>query len=40
MLVDSKAYAEQTYGCHVRTVVTDNARNMEKMRKALEQVIL
>jgi hypothetical protein len=40
MLVDSKAYAEQTYDCHVRTVVTDNARNMEKMRKALEQVIL
>jgi len=39
MLIESKAYTEQTYGCHVRTVVTDNARNMEKMRKSLEQVI-
>ena len=37
MLVSSKAFAEETYGCTVRTVVTDNARNMLGMRQALEQ---
>ena len=36
MLVESKSYAEQMYGCHIRTVVTDNATNMEKMRCELE----
>ena len=39
MLLKSKTFAEQTYGCKVRTVVTDNARNMVKMREALEKVI-
>ena len=37
MLLKSKAYAEETYGCHVRSVVTDNARNMAKMREALKE---
>ena len=37
MLVKSKAYAEETYGCRVRSVVTDNARNMAKMREALKE---
>ena len=37
LLVKSKAHAEETYGCHVRTVVTDNASNMAKMREALQQ---
>ena len=39
MLAKSKTYAETTYGCQVQTVVTDNARNMVKMRDAIEQVI-
>ena len=37
LLVKSKAYAEETYGCHVRTVVTDNAASMVKMREALQE---
>ena len=36
MLKKSKSFAEQSYGCTVRTIVTDNARNMVKMREALE----
>ena len=37
MLQSSKGYADKTYGCHVKTIVTDNARNMVKMRQSLEQ---
>ena len=29
--------AEQMYGCKVRTIVTDNAKNVEKMRKEMEK---
>ena len=28
---------KQSYGCKVKTVVADNAKNMEKMRKELEK---
>lgn len=37
MLVKSKEFAEATYGCRVRSVVTDNARNMVKMRESLKE---
>ena len=40
MLLKSKTFAENTYGCKVKTIVTDNARNMSKMREALEKVII
>ena len=36
MILDSRDTAEQSYGCKVKTFVTDNARNMEKMRNELE----
>ena len=36
----SKTFAENTYGCKVRTIVTDNARNMSKMREGIEKVII
>ncbi|CAL4085922.1 unnamed protein product, partial [Meganyctiphanes norvegica] len=38
LLAKSKTYAETTYGCQVQTVVTDNAKNMVKMRDAIEKV--
>ena len=37
---DSKSqqsHAETTYGCKIRSFVTDNAKNMDKMRKELEE---
>ena len=37
LLKKSIAKAEDNYGCKVRTVVTDNAKNMERVRKALEE---
>jgi len=37
MLKDSRSAAENAYGCKVKSFVTDHARNMEKMRKALEE---
>ena len=37
MLTESKAFAEKTFGCKVRSVVTDNAPAMVKMREGLEQ---
>ena len=37
MLTESKAFAEETFGCHVRSVVTDNAPAMTKMRDGLER---
>ena len=37
MLQSSKGYADKTYGCHVKTIVTDNAQNMVKMKQSLEQ---
>ena len=37
MLEESKAFAEQTFGCKVRSVVTDNAPAMAKMRDGLER---
>ena len=35
MLTKSIAYAEETFGCHVQSVVTDNAPAMAKMREGL-----
>ena len=35
MLKESKKFAEEVFGCSVRTVVTDNAKNMERMRTEL-----
>ena len=29
--------AEEKYGCHVRNIVTDNAKSMEKMRQKLQE---
>ena len=37
MLKNCIEQAKTTYGCTIKTVVTDNSRNMEKMRKALEE---
>ena len=37
MLLESKRLAEARYGSRVKSVVTDNARNMAKMRKALQE---
>jgi len=37
MIKDSKTFAETQYGCKVVSVVTDNAKNMERMRKDLEE---
>ena len=37
MLKTSINLAREKYGCQVKSVVTDNARNMEKMRKALKE---
>lgn len=37
MFLDSKTKAEQTYGCKVKSFVTDNAKNMDKMRREVEQ---
>jgi len=37
LLQTSISNVEDSYGCKVRTVVTDNAKNMSKMRKALEE---
>ena len=37
MPLDSESTAEQMYGCKVRTIVTDNAKNVEKMRKEMEK---
>ena len=37
MLTESKAFAEKTFGCKVRSVVTDNAPAMAKMRAGLEE---
>ena len=34
---DSKSHAETTYGCKIRSFVTDNDRNMDKMCRELEE---
>ena len=34
---DSKSHAETTYGCKIRSFVTDNAKNMDKMHRELEE---
>ena len=36
MFEDSKSHAETTYGCKIQSFVTDNAKNMDKMRRELE----
>ena len=37
MALDSMQKAEREYKCKVKSFVTDNAKNMEKMRKELEK---
>ena len=37
MLMKSVTLAREKYGCQVKSVVTDNAKNMEKMRRALKE---
>lgn len=37
MLKNSIRHVEATYECKVKIVVTDNAKNMEQMRKAIEE---
>ena len=34
---ESKSHSETTYGCKIRSFVTDNANNMDKMRRELEE---
>ena len=37
MFEDSKSHVATTYGCKVRSFVTDNAKNKDKMRRELEE---
>ena len=37
MFEDSKFHAETTCGCNIGSFVTDNAKNMDKMRRELEE---
>ena len=37
MFEDSKSHTETTYGCKIRSFVTDNAKNMDKMCRELEE---
>ncbi len=37
MFEDSKSHAETTYGCNIGSFVTDNAKNMDKMCRELEE---
>ena len=37
MLTQSKAFAEENFDCRVRSVVTDNAPAMAKMREGLDR---
>ena len=37
MFEDSKSHAETIYGCKIRSFVTDNAKNMDKMCRELEK---
>ena len=37
MFEDSKSHAETTYGCKLQYFVTDNAKNIDKMHRQLEE---
>ena len=37
MFEDCKSHAETTYGCKLQSFVTDNAKNMDKMHRELEE---
>ena len=37
MFEDSKPLCDTTYGCKVRSFVTDNAKNIDNMHRELEE---